>query len=584
MQYEPRTISDYYRQRSRLVWGRRIALVGALITFSIRLAWDFVTGSLTQNQPQRAWEFREKLTELGPTFIKLGQILSCRPDIVPPIYLEELTKLQDQLPPFPNHIAYQLIEEELGDNYNNIYGSLIEKPVAAASLGQVYKGTLKTGEIVAVKVQRPGLVECISLDIYILRKIAAWAQESISFVHSDLVALIDELAISLFEEMDYTQEGRNAERFAELYGDINNIAVPRIYWQYSGRRVLTMEWITGTKLTELETIKAQGLDPNTLIDVGFQCCLRQLLEEGYFHADPHPGNLLATPDGKLAYLDFGMMSSVEPSYRYRLLESVVHIVIGDFEGLAQDYKKLDFLPPETDVTSLIPELTDIFGGVMEATVSTFGFNRIIRKLSPLLYKYPFKLPTYYLLIFRSAATLEGIAIKLNPNFQPFNETYPYVAQRLLTDSSPQLRTCLQEIVYQDGGIQWHVLEDLLGQVRTSRQFDISALLHQGLEFLYSEQGSILRNALVEEMVTSLENLSYKTLGQITASVGLAVNVTGKLESPNLERMEKIGAMIIESSRFDLESVPKMLELLLKQETQRLGQQIASEIARRMFRL
>jgi len=561
-----------------------MALVGALITFSIRLAWDFVTGSLTQNQPQRAWEFREKLTQLGPTFIKLGQILSCRPDIVPPIYLEELTKLQDQLPPFPNHIAYQLIQEELGDKYNNIYSSLSDKPVAAASLGQVYKGTLKTGEIVAVKVQRPGLEKCISLDIYILRKIAAWAQESISFVHSDLVALIDELAISLFEEMDYTQEGRNAERFAQLYGDINNIAVPRIYWQYSGRRVLTMEWITGTKLTELETIKAQGLDPNTLIDVGFQCCLRQLLEEGYFHADPHPGNLLATPDGKLAYLDFGMMSSVEPSYRYRLLESVVHIITGDFEGLAQDYKKLDFLPPETDVTLLIPELTDIFGGVMEATVSTFGFNRIIRKLSPLLYKYPFKLPTYYLLIFRSAATLEGIAIKLNPNFQPFNETYPYVAQRLLTDSSPQLRTCLQEIVYQDGGIQWHVLEELLGQVRTSRKFDISALLHQGLEFLYSEQGSILRNALVEEMVTSLENLSYKTLGQITASVGLAVNVTGKLESPNLERMQKIGAMIIESSRFDLESVPKMLELLLKQETQRLGQQIASEIARRMFRL
>ncbi|NEO47920.1 MAG: AarF/ABC1/UbiB kinase family protein, partial [Moorea sp. SIO4A3] len=316
---------------------------------------------------------------------------------------------------------------------------------------------------------------------------------------------------------------------------------------------------------------------------GFQCCLRQLLEEGYFHADPHPGNLLATPDGKLAYLDFGMMSSVEPSYRYRLLESVVHIVIGDFEGLAQDYVKLDFLPPETDVTSLIPELTDIFGGVMEATVSTFGFNRIIRKLSPLLYKYPFKLPTYYLLIFRSAATLEGIAIKLNPNFQPFNETYPYVAQRLLTDSSPELRTCLQEIVYQDGDIQWHVLEELLGQVRTSRKFDISALLNQGLEFLYSEQGSILRNALVEEMVSSIENLSYKTLGQITASVGFAVNVTGKLESPNLERMEKIGAMIIQSSRFDLESVPKMLELLLKQETQQLGQQIASEIAKRMFR-
>jgi predicted unusual protein kinase regulating ubiquinone biosynthesis (AarF/ABC1/UbiB family) len=217
-------------------------------------------------------------------------------------------------------------------------------------LGQVYKGKLHSGEDVAIKVQRPGLAQRIALDLYIIRGLARFATNRIKQIRSDLVAIMDEFGERIFEEMDYTHEGQNAQRFAELYGHIADIYVPHIYPQYTARRVLTMEWIEGTKLTNIDALERKGIDATHLIDVGVQCSLRQLLEHGFFHADPHPGNLLAMADGRLAYLDFGMMSEVKPYQRYGLIEAVVHMVNRDFEGLANDYVKLEFLTPDTDLT------------------------------------------------------------------------------------------------------------------------------------------------------------------------------------------------------------------------------------------
>ena len=323
--YDPDEIAARYRRQPFKVFFRTLNIFLPFVWFALRLWWDRVTGGGDQAQKGQAIHLRKMLTKLGPAFIKIGQALSTRPDLVPPNYLEELTKLQDQLPPFPNEIAFQFIREELGADPDQIYAELSPLPIAAASLGQVYKGRLKTGEEVAVKVQRPGLAESIAVDMYILRRIAAWAMQNIKRVRSNLVAIADELATRIFEETDYNQEGRNAERFAALYGYLPEIYVPKIYWNYTGRRVLTMEWITGTKLTQLDEIREQGIDATHLIDVGVQCSLRQLLEHGFFHADPHPGNLLAMPDGKLAYLDFGMMSEVKPYQRYGLIEAIVHL-------------------------------------------------------------------------------------------------------------------------------------------------------------------------------------------------------------------------------------------------------------------
>ncbi|MGK7905161.1 MAG: ABC1 kinase family protein [Hormoscilla sp.] len=569
-----------YRQRPGLLWGRRLTIFRTSVGFAIPLLWDWLTGSIQKNQPPRAVQLRQILTQLGPTFIKLGQILSCRPDIIPPIYIEELTNLQDQLPSFPNAIAYELIAEELGQTPDRIYAEISAEPVAAASFGQVYKGKLKTGETVAIKVQRPGLRSSISLDLYILRQIAAWAQKSISFIHSDLMALIDELASRLFEELDYINEGRNAERFGKLYANNNNIIVPRIYWEYTGQRVLTMEWIAGVKLTEIEQLNSGRFDGVHFVNLGYNCSVRQLLESGFFHADPHPGNLLATPEGKLAYIDFGMMSFVTAEYRYSFIESIMHILTGDFEGLAQDYVKLGFLPPETDLNFLVPELADIFGKVLTASVTEFGINSVIKKLSPLIYKHPFRLPTYYLLIFRSLATLEGVAIAVNPELKPFGQIYPYVAQRLLTDK--KLTSCLQELLWENGKIRWELLEVLLSQMRDSPEWNMRTVLTGSLEFLYSNQGTPVRRALVDEIVTGTESLLVNGFEEVTAKIGLVLaSNPGNWQYLNQEMLQKLQSQILELTNLDRQEALAIIEIFFKPQMQTLVGELIEKVGQRL---
>jgi len=272
LRYDALGIAAHYRKRPLQVWGRIFAVLAPVVSFAVGVWWDSKLGKKVKNDPRRAVQLRELLTKLGPAYIKIGQALSTRPDLVPPVYLEELTQLQDKLPPFSNELAYQFIEEEVGAKPEEIYTDLTPDPIAAASLGQVYKARLKaTGEEVAVKVQRPDLREKITIDLYILRRVAAWAQKAIKQVRSDLVGILDELGERVFEEMDYVNEGENAERFFQLYGHLKDVYVPKIYWEYTNRRVLTMEWINGLKLTQVKEIAALGIDARYLVEVGVQC-------------------------------------------------------------------------------------------------------------------------------------------------------------------------------------------------------------------------------------------------------------------------------------------------------------------------
>ncbi|WP_413163630.1 ABC1 kinase family protein [Capilliphycus salinus ALCB114379] len=593
LRYDPVAIADYYRSRFLKVWGRLFTIVWKFVSLALGIWLDKKRGCVQKNEGKRATQLRVTLTQLGPAFIKVGQALSTRPDLVPPTYLEELTKLQDQLPPFSNEVAYGFIEEELGGKPEQIYAELSPNPLAAASLGQVYKGKLKTGETVAVKVQRPGLSESIALDIHLLRTLAIWAQKNITQIRSDLVAIMDEFGYRIFEEMDYTHEGRNAERFKELYGHLADIHVPKIYWEYTGRRVLTMEWVNGTKLTNLDEIQAKGIDARYLIEVGVQCSLRQLLEHGFFHADPHPGNLLASPDGKLVYLDFGMMSEVKPYQRYGLLEAVVHLVNRDFEGLAHDYVKLEFLTPETDLTPIIPALGSVFNDALGASVAELNFKSITDKLSALMYEYPFRVPAYYALIIRSLVTLEGIAINVDPNFKVLSKAYPYVAKRLLTDPSPQLRASLKDLLFKDGSLRWNRLENLLKNARNSDDYDINQVLDQTLDFLFSERGAFIREKLANEIVKNIDVASRNVLtkAQLKVAEWMGVkqpssNGTKPVASSNqnqkdLEHLQRIVAILQETQGFDpMVFVQKVPDLLAKPEVRQLGQQVAGELAQR----
>jgi predicted unusual protein kinase regulating ubiquinone biosynthesis (AarF/ABC1/UbiB family) len=592
LKYDPIAIAEYYSTQPLKVFARFIGIFFPMISFAFGLWLDKITNSSKKNLGKRATQIRNLLTKLGPAYIKIGQALSTRPDLVPPQFLEELAQLQDNIPAFSNEVAYQFIEEELGDRPEAIYAEISDLPIAAASLGQVYKGKLWSGETVAIKVQRPGLADSIALDLHVMRTLCIWLQANFKQIRSNLVSIVDEFAERIFEEMDYENEGRNAERFAELYGGMQDIYVPSIYWQYTGRRVLTMEWITGTKLTNLEAVAAQGLNATYLVEVGVQCSLRQLLEHGFFHADPHPGNLLAMPDGKLAYLDFGMMSQVKPYQRYGLVEAIVHLVNRDFDGLGRDFVKLEFLTPDTDLRPIIPAISQVFNsslGAAGTNIADMDFKSVTDQLSGVMYEFPFQVPAYYALILRSLATLEGIAISVDPDFKVLAKAYPYVAKRLLTDPTPDLRNSLKELLFKDGSFRWNRLENLLTNARSSEEYDLNQVIDQSLEFILSDRGTFIRDYLADEIVQGLDNFGNNTLQNVTYAIQKGMGM--KVESPakntqqlseGLGHIQRIWGILQQTKGFDPTIVlPKIPQILMNSETQSFGQKIASGLTQRM---
>ena len=495
--YNPEAIAQYYRYRPWLAFWRAFKILWFFAGFILAMKWDDWQNSVEQNKLKRAAQLRVILTRLGPTFIKVGQALSTRPDLIRKDFLDELIKLQDQLPAFEQKIAYQIIETDLGRSIAEIYQEISPQPVAAASLGQVYRGRLYSGEEVAIKVQRPNLRPTLTLDLYLMRWAAGWLAPWLPLnLGHDLTLIVDEFGTKLFEEIDYLNEGRNAEKFATNFRNDPKVKVPAIYWRYTNSHVLTLEWIDGFKLTDTQRIKAAGLDTDTLIDVGVSSGLQQLLEHGFFHADPHPGNLFAMSDGRMAYIDFGMMDQLEETTKETLVDAIVHLVNKDYLDLAEDFVKLGFLTPNTDIRPIVPALEAVLGDAIGKNVGDFNFKSITDSFSELMYEYPFRVPAKFALIIRSLVTQEGIALSLNPNFKIVEVAYPYVARRLLTGETPHLRRRLLNVLFKDGKFQWQRLEDLIAIARADDSFDLLPTAQLGLQYLLSDEGKFLRQQLV----------------------------------------------------------------------------------------
>ena len=495
--YDPDTIAKYYSRRPWRVLWRSIQVLWWLGGFILGLVSDRWFNLEEKNKYRRAVQLRTLLTRLGPTFIKVGQALSTRPDLVRKDFLEELTKLQDQLPPFPTPIAMTILEQELGLTPEEIYSFISPEPVAAASLGQVYRARLYSGEEVAVKVQRPNLIPIITCDLYLMRRASKLFGRFLPLnLGHDLMMIVDEFGTKLFEEIDYLNEGRNAELFAANFQNDPRVKVPAIYWRYSTLHVLTLEWINGFKLTDTARFQETGLDTDTLIEIGVTSGLQQLLEFGFFHADPHPGNLFAMADGRMAYIDFGMMDQLRQETKETLVGAVVHLINQDYSRLAQDFVELGFLTPETDITPIIPALESVLGNALGAKVRDFNFKTITDSFSELMYEYPFRVPSKFALIIRSLVTQEGLALSLNPDFKIVDIAYPYVARRLLRGETPSLRARLLEVLFKDGKFQWQRLENMLQIARSDKSFDILPTASLGLQYLMSEEGAYLRQKLI----------------------------------------------------------------------------------------
>ena len=521
--YDPIRTSQEYAKFPVKVAFRTVEIATSIGSWLTLVAADVASDSVEKNASVRAAQLREKLTKLGPAFVKVGQALSTRPDLLPSRYLEELSSLQDALPTFSDKEAFALVEKELGRKMKDTFKMITPHPIAAASLGQVYKATaLDTNEIVALKVQRPSIYEGLELDFHLIRMFGAVVDANVKSLNTSIVSLVDEFAERVFLELNYVQEGINAERFARLYGDNSDVVVPTIDWERTSARVLTMEFIEGTKLSEREKLKEKGLDVLSLVDIGIQCSLRQLLEFGYFHADPHPGNLLATKEGKLAFLDFGMMSETPETARYAIIDHVVHLVNRDYEAMATDYYKLEFLDESVDVKPIVPALANFFDDVLEASVEELNFKTITDGLGGVLYAYPFSVPGYYALILRSLTVLEGLALSTDPKFKVLAKAYPYIARRLLTDPRPELRESFKELMFKDDVFRWNRLENLLREGSKNSDFNAEDVLPPLLDLaLENESGeNTLRPLIEKETIKVIEALMLTSANDIAKDPNL----------------------------------------------------------------
>ncbi|TYI22890.1 hypothetical protein ES332_A06G131300v1 [Gossypium tomentosum] len=464
----------------------------------------------------RAAELRKILVELGP-------------DLIQPSYLDELSLLQDRITPFSTEVALDTIEKELGLQIDELFSEISPEPVAAASLGQVYQARLRrSGQVVAVKVQRPGVQAAISLDILILRFLAGVVKKAGKF-NTDLQAVIDEWASSLFREMDYRKEADNGLKFRRLYGGIKDVFVPNINMEHTTRRVLVMEWVEGQKLSEVKDLY--------LVEVGVYCSFNQLLENGFYHADPHPGNLFRTYDGKLAYIDFGMMGEFKQEFREGFIEACLHLVNRDFDALSKDFVTLGLLPPTAEKEAVTKALTGVFQDAVAKGVQNISFGDLLGNLGTTMYKFKFQIPSYFSLVIRSLAVLEGIAISSDPNYKVLGSTYPWIAKKVLTDSSPQLKSSLQALLYKDGAFRIDRLESLLTEslrARTEKAFvkiqreeaNSRMVFKEILSFTLTEKGSFVREILIEEFAKGLDALGLATLDSLTSAATTRIPFTG----------------------------------------------------------
>ncbi|XP_010521117.1 PREDICTED: uncharacterized aarF domain-containing protein kinase At1g71810, chloroplastic [Tarenaya hassleriana] len=539
-EYSVPRIARIYRKKP-LFLLRRLFQTGFTFGswFGMRLA-DEVLERSDQMFKVRAAQLRRILVELGPAYVKIAQAVSSRPDLIPPSYLDELSLLQDQITPFSTEVAFNMIEEELGLPIYELFSEISPEPVAAASLGQVYQARLRrTGEVVAVKVQRPGVRAAISLDILILRFLAGLIKKSGRF-NSDLQAVVDEWATSLFKEMDYMKEAQNGIKFRQLYGDIKDVLVPKMYTEYTTRRVLVMEWVEGQKLIEVKDLY--------LVEVGVYCSFNQLLEYGFYHADPHPGNFLRTYDGQLAYLDFGMMGEFKPELRDGFMEACLHLVNRDFNALAKDFVTLGLLPPTAERAAVTKALTDVFQAAVASGVRNISFSDLIGNLGKTMYRFKFRIPPYFSLVIRSLAVLEGIAISINPNYKVLGSTYPWIARKILTDSSPQLKSSLQNLLYEEGVFRIDRLESLLTEsLRTETSLVQNPVVDTGsrvvikqmLTFTFTEKGSFVREILLQELAKGIDAFGLATLDSFTSVASTSIPFAGSRSRTSLTEEDRI---------------------------------------------
>jgi predicted unusual protein kinase regulating ubiquinone biosynthesis (AarF/ABC1/UbiB family) len=394
---------------------------------------------------------RTQLTSLGPTFIKIGQTLSTRADLVPLPTMLELSLLQEEVEAAPYEVARAAITRDLGKAPEHLFAKFDPNPIAAASLSQAYKAVLYDGRDVVVKVQRPNLTQIITRDVETLGAVADEVMRYPSMCrHTDWPGIVQEFARTIFEEIDYIREGRNADAFRHNFRGSDRVFIPRIIWNKTGRRVLTIEYVPGVRITNLEELDRMNADRNEITGVGVNFYLKQLLEDGFFHADPHPGNLRIMPDGRIGVFDFGMVGRVAPHLKQAMANAFMHVVKREYRLIVDDFVEMGFLDPSADREELCRELTPILEARFNEGVTRVRFRKLLFDFSDVVYRYPFRLPSDFTYIMRALLTLEGVALTINPDFNFVDAAFPFAQKLIWKEGGASFRQAIIKEVFTEG--------------------------------------------------------------------------------------------------------------------------------------
>jgi ubiquinone biosynthesis protein len=416
-----------YRQISRI-------LVGHGFGFLLRQARPrWLGGRRRLEEPPPAHYLVLALEELGPTFVKLGQVLSTRPDLIPPAFVAALARLQDQVAPFPFEQARRQIETELGAPLEQLFAAFEETPLAAASLSQVHAAILSSGEEVVVKVQRPGIEATIATDLEILRGLARLAEEQLPVAELyDLCGIVEEFAHTLRGELDFRREGHNADRFRRNYAGLPFLHIPQVYWDLTTRRVLTLERIRGVKIDDITALEAAGLDRHRVAIHATEVVMQGIFEDGFFHADPHPGNFFVLPGEVIAAMDFGMVGRLSKGLRQELVRLFAVAVRLDAEGMVEQLLRMSLVEQGVDRVGLRRDLERMLVTYAGRPLKEIRAGEIIEEAMPIVFRRRLRLPAEMWLLSKMLGMLEGVGLLLDPEFDPFEVARPY-AQRFLQE-------------------------------------------------------------------------------------------------------------------------------------------------------
>jgi ubiquinone biosynthesis protein len=493
--------------------------------FPRRAARDEVDG-----QPsQRGQHLREMLDELGPTFVKFGQLLSTRPDVLPPDIINELRGLQDDVRPFPIADVEKVIEEDLGLTISQLFAEFDEKPIAAASIGQVHRATLPNGKQVAVKVQRPGAPRQIEADVALLYQAAKIAKErvrALDFI--DAHQLVDEFARSIRQELDYRLEARNADTFHRNFAGHPHVRVPRVFWTYTRSRVLTLEWLDGIQVADIDAEHWSLEDRRDIAYLMTETWMTMIFRHGFFHGDPHPANVLVLGNGdQIGLVDFGAVGKLTDDDISKLTRIFIDAAAENIEALPRRLAELGVRYPKEREEEFLAELREMYYRYYGASLAEIDPMQVIREAFQLIYSMNLRLPTRFLLLDKAIATLGSVGVDLYPEFNVFEVARPYARGLMLERFTPQrmanrarkeslrLGAMALELPYQ--------IHDVLEEFRDG-QIEIG-FVHKGLDDLLNRM-DVVFNRLVIAMVVAGGLIGSSLIG-IFAKTGphiLGINI------------------------------------------------------------